>query len=89
MHLWSGHNAFPWGCQDILICIWFIPQYDYDYNICVFLQWQNQISCCFLSNLVDVADGDTMEHLYSPFSIELEEFDFVALLEKIQFSYHV
>lgn len=68
MHLWSGHNAFPWGCQHILICIWFIPQFDYDYNICVFLLWQNQISCCFLSNLVDVADGEAMEHLCSPLS---------------------
>jgi hypothetical protein len=52
----------------------FIPQFDYDYNI------------CFLANLVDVADGDTMEHV---FSMELEEFDLVALLEKIQFSSHV
>lgn len=54
--------------------IWFIPQFNYDYNI------------CFLANLVDVADGDTMEHV---FSMELEEFDLVALLEKIQFSSHV
>jgi len=31
-------------------------------------------------SLVDVGDGDTMEHM---FSIALEEFDFMALLEKI------
>lgn len=64
------------GLRRYTSVVWFIPQFGYDCNICIFLQWQN-ISCCFPTNLVDVAGGGTMEHT---FSIGLEEFDLVALL---------